>query len=164
MLTIATQVMVPGLTGAEVTDFLLQGNDAAYQAWWPGVHLQLHPIAAGRADHIGDTVLMDELIGTRRVRMDAVVVAVEPGRKLVWQMKKRIRLPVWLTLELRDDIRGVTIRHTITAGWRGVGRLLDPLFRLYFSPAFAAAMDRHAHTEFPRLRELLHHPKERKSP
>ena len=159
MLTIESQVTVAGLTGAEVTDFLLQSNDAAYQAWWPGVHLQLHPVAAGRADHIGDTVFMDEFIGTRRLRMDAVVTEVERGRKLAWQMKKGVRLPVWLTLDLTDGDGGVTIRHTITAGWTGVRRLLDPLFRLYFTPAFAAAMDRHAHTEFPRLRELLHHPK-----
>ena len=163
MLTIESRVMVPGLTGAEITDFLLQGNDAAYQAWWPGVHLQLHPLAAGRTDHFGETVFMDEFIGSRRVRMDALVAAIEPGRKLVWQMKKGVRLPVWLTLELAGSDDGVAIRHTITAGWRGVGRVFDPLFRLYFTPAFAA-MDRHAHTEFPRLRDLLHPPSERESP
>ena len=101
-------------------------------------------------------MLMDEFIGSRRVRMSGVVTQVDPGRKLVWQMKKGIRLPVWLTLELTDGDGGVAIRHTITAGWMGVGRLLDPLFRLYFTPAFAAAMDRHARTEFPRLRDHLH--------
>ena len=156
MLTIESQVRVPGLTGAEVTSYLLECSDEAYRAWWPGVHLEFHPVAAGRADHLGETVLMDEFIGTRRVRMAGVVTHVESGRKLVWQMKKGIRLPVWLTLGLTDGDGGVAIRHTITAGWTGVGRLLDPLFRLYFTSAFAAAMDRHARTEFPRLREHLH--------
>jgi hypothetical protein len=33
--------------------------------------------------------------------------------------------------------------------------MLDPLWRLYFSPAFARAMDRHVQTEFPLLRALL---------
>lgn len=88
--------------------------------------------------------------------MTGVVVAAEPGRKIMWQLKKGIRLPVRLTVELADQERGVAIRHTITAGWTGLGRLLDPLFRLYFSSRFAAAMDEHVRTEFPLLRDRLH--------
>lgn len=156
MLTIESRVTVPDLTGAEVTSFLLDCTDERYRAWWPGVHLQLHPVGPGRADHVGETVLMDEFIGTRRVRMDCVVIEVDPGRKLVWQLKKGIRLPAWLTIRLTDGADGVAIHHAITAGWTGWRRLLDPLFRLYFTPSFAAAMDRHAHTEFARLRDLLH--------
>ena len=38
----------------------------------------------------------------------------------------------------------------------GVGRLLDPILRLYLSPRFAAELDEHIHTEFPRLRDYLH--------
>jgi hypothetical protein len=164
MLTLESHVVVPGLTGAEVTDFLLQGNDAAYQAWWPGVHLQLHPVAVGGPDHVGDTVFMDEFVGSRRIRMTGVVRSVERGRRLVWQMKKGIVLPVWLTLTLADGEGGVSVCHTITAGWNGAGRLLDPLLRLYFTRGFAAAMDRHAHTEFTRLRDLLRTTEERNSP
>jgi hypothetical protein len=37
-----------------------------------------------------------------------------------------------------------------------VGRILDPLLRLYFSQDFARAMDDHVKTEFPKLMELLH--------
>jgi hypothetical protein len=47
------------------------------------------------------------------------------------------------------------VRHTIRAGFRGVGRVLDPLLRRYFSPAFAAAMDQHVKTEFPLLADHL---------
>ena len=60
-----------------------------------------------------------------------------------------------LTLELADRDGGVLVRHTITAGYRGIGRMLDPLLRHYFSPAFAAAMDQHVRTEFPLLRDRL---------
>jgi hypothetical protein len=56
---------------------------------------------------------------------------------------------VSLTLELSDQDGGVDIRHTITAGWAGPWRLPDTLFRLYFSPRFAAVMDEHVRTEFP---------------
>jgi hypothetical protein len=33
--------------------------------------------------------------------------------------------------------------------------VFDRLWRLYFSPSFAGAMDRHVHTEFPLMRDLL---------
>jgi hypothetical protein len=156
MLTFESRMTVPGLTGAEVTHFLLECSDARYQAWWPGVHLHFHIVAPGGDDHRGDTVVMDEFIGSRRVRMNGIVTHVDPGRKVVWQMKKGIGLPVWVTLELADGDGGVDIRHTITAGWTGAGRLIDPLLRRYFTRSFAAAMDEHACTEFPRLRDLLH--------
>ena len=51
------------------------------------------------------------------------------------------------------------IRHMITAGFRGVVRVLDPL-RRYFSAEFSAAMAEHARTEFP----LLARPPRRGSP
>jgi hypothetical protein len=156
MLTIRSEVTVPGLTGAEVTDFLSDCTDAGYQKWWPGVHLHLRPVAVGNADHVGDAVFMDEFIGKRRLRMTAVVVEAEPGRKIVWQLKKGICLPAWLTIEVTDRAGCVHVRHTITAGWTGPGRILDPLLKMYFSPRFAAAMDRHVHTEFPLIRERLH--------
>ena len=50
----------------------------------------------------------------------------------------------------------MAIRHTITAGWDGPGRLLDLLWLMYFSPRFATMMDQHVHTEFPWMRDLLH--------
>jgi hypothetical protein len=58
-------------------------------------------------------------------------------------------------LDLADDAQGVAITHTIEAGFRGLGRLLDPLLRLYLSHNFERAMDEHVRTEFPRLRDLL---------
>jgi hypothetical protein len=156
VLVIESSVTVPGLTASEVTSFLLDCSDAVYQKWWPGVHLQLHPLTSGGADHVGDTVFMDEFVGSRRLRMTAVVVHAEPGRKISWQMKKGVRLPAWLTIEVVDGADGVVITHAITAGWGGVGRVLDPLLGLYLSSDFAAAMDKHVHTEFPLIRDRLH--------
>jgi hypothetical protein len=75
----------------------------------------------------------------------------------VWQLKKVFPLPVWLTLKLADDAAGVTLTHTIRAGFDGLGQFFDPLFRLYFSDEFACAMDEHVKTEFPKLRDLLRH-------
>jgi uncharacterized protein YndB with AHSA1/START domain len=155
MLTVETRTSIEGLTGREVFDFLANPSDREYQRWWPGVHLAFHTLS--RADgHVGDVVFMDEYVGARRVRLAGVVVEAEPGKRLVWQFKAGIRLPVWLSLDLTDAGDRVSITHRIRAGWSGFGRVLDPLLRLYFTRGFAAAMDEHVRTEFQRLRERLH--------
>ncbi len=159
MLVLESRMRVEGITGRQITDFLLEANDDRYRAWWPGTHLHLHTLTrgthAGRGEHVGDRVLMDEFIGHRRVRMTGEVVQAVPGKRIVWQPRAGARLPVRLSLELATSAGGVDLRHTITAGWRGPGRLLDPVLRCYFTRGFAAAMDAHVHTEFPRLRDLL---------
>jgi hypothetical protein len=154
MLTIETQATVEGISGSAITDFLLDCSDERYQQWWPDTHLHLHALRS-QPNHRGDVVYMDEYVGTRHVRMTGVVVEAIPGSKIVWQLKKGLRLPVRLTLSLTDHESGVALRHTITAGWHGVGRVLDPLLALWFSPAFVAAMDQHVRTEFPLLRDRL---------
>jgi hypothetical protein len=149
---------VDGLTGREITDFLLDCRDDRYQAWWPGTHREFHVLEHGAGgDHIGDLVMMDEYIGSRRVRLVGEVIDAVPGERIVWQLRQgRLPLPIRLDLELSSSERAVRLRHTITAGWPGRGRWLDPLLRLYFSRSFAGAMDRHVHTEFPLMRNLLH--------
>jgi hypothetical protein len=88
--------------------------------------------------------------------MAAEVVEAVPGEKLVWRLRRwGTRLPIRLTLDLDPHQGAVALRHTITAGWPGLGRVLDPLWRLYFSGSFARAMDEHARAEFPLLRDLL---------
>jgi hypothetical protein len=154
MLMLQTKLRVDGITGREIFDFLADPNDQAYQQWWPGTHLQLHPLKRTE-DHVGDVVYMDEYIGERRLRMRGVVAEAAPGHKLVWQLRRLIKLPVRLSLELTDDGGGVAIIHTIEAGFKGPGRLLDPLIGLYFSRKFVAAMDDHVKTEFPLLRDRL---------
>jgi hypothetical protein len=98
---------------------------------------------------------MDEFVGSRRLRMTGIVVEVEPGRRIVWQLKRWIRLPAWLRLELEDQADGSFVRHTVQVGYRGLGRVLDPILRLYVSRRFAAELDEHVRTEFPKLGGLL---------
>jgi hypothetical protein len=154
MITIESRLHVPGLRASEVLDFLLNCTDEEYRAWWPGTHLHLHALAR-RPDHIGSTYYMDEFVGRYRLRMTAVVCALEPGKRIVWQLKRGITLPAWLTLDLADDAAGVVITHTVEAGYRGLGRLLDRVLRLYLSRNFERALDEHVRTEFPMLRNLL---------
>lgn len=157
MLTVATELTVAGLTGEQVTDFLLHPRDDRYRAWWPGTHLSYRLLRpAPRGGHVGDVVLMDEYVGPRRLRMTGEVVEVVPGERVVWRFRKwGLLLPARLTLTLRTRGGDVWLRHAITAGWAGAGRVLDPVLRVWFSPAFAAAMEQHVITEFGRLRDLL---------
>ena len=154
MITIESKLFVEGITGRKVFDFLLNATDDDYRRWWPGTHLRLHALER-HENHIGDVFYMDEYIGERRVRMKGVVVEAERERRIVWQLKQWVLLPVRLTLELADRDGGVALRHTIRAGFGGPGRVLNPLFRIYFSPRFTSAMDEHVRTEFPMLRDRL---------
>ena len=157
MITLTTKVWADGLTGREVTDFLLRAGDEDYRRWWPGTHLQFHTLRHVGGD-VGNLIYFEELVGKRHERTQALVVELVPGRRLVWQLKKGIRWPIWIELELQDGAGGVAITQTTRVGYEGAGRILDPLLRLYFSRGYARALDDHATTEFPRLRELLHGP------
>jgi hypothetical protein len=155
VLTIGSRVFVRGLTGRQTTDFLLEPRDDRYQQWWPGTHLRFHRVGSRRPGHRGEVVLMDEYVGSRHIRLTGVVTDAIPGRRIVWRLAWRISLPAWLRLELTDRTDGVQIQHTITAGYPAPARILDPLFRLYFTNRFAVAMDEHVHEEFHPLRDLL---------
>ena len=154
MITIQSRVYVTVIGGNEITRFLLNPTDAQYQKWWPGTHIGFH-VTRHCPNHVGDMVYMDEFVGDRRVKMTAIVIEAKQTRRITWQFKKLIRLPVKLTLELEEDKDGVAITHTITAGFNGVGSILDPVLRTYFSDEFSKAIDENAKIEFPRLRDML---------
>jgi hypothetical protein len=154
MVTFQTRIEVDGMTATEIFDFLADPDDESYRAWWPGTHLQLHTVERGD-EHVGDVVYMDEYIGRRRVRMSAAVTEAVPGRMLGWQLRKGIKLPARLSLELEDHDSGVKITHSVRAGFGGLGRVLDPALRLIMSESFARDLDDHVRTEFPLLRDLL---------
>lgn len=154
MISIQSKIRVAGISGTDIIDFLLNCTDREYQAWWRGTHLAFHTIER-RPGNVGNVVYMDEFIGKRRVKMRGIVTEVVPGKKVVWQFKEIFRLPVRLLLKVDDDDEGVAITHTIQAGFKGMGRHLDPLFRIYFSDEFERAMDEHAKAEFLMLRDML---------
>ena len=61
----------------------------------------------------------------------------------------------WLALELEDQQDRLHISHTMAVGFKGIGRILDPLLRLYFTADFCRELDEHAQIEFPLLAQLL---------
>lgn len=154
MITLESTVLVEGVEGRRLYDFLMNPNDADYRRWWPGTHLEYHTLD-GRPARVGSRLFMDETIGRRRLRLIAEVVAAEPGRSIVWQVVQVVRLPAWVRFRLDPVGRDVRVTHTIEAGFRGRGAMLDGVLRLILSPTFADAMDAHVRTEFPRLGALI---------
>lgn len=67
-------------------------------------------------------------------------------------MKKLgLRLPAFLSLEFTDSAKGLQINHELRIGFDGIGKILDPLIRVYFTKSFADALEKHCLEEWPRL-------------
>jgi hypothetical protein len=163
MITMRSEVRVQGMSGDEFLTFMLHCTDADYQAWWPEMHLAFHTIERFPTQ-IGNLVYFDEYVGQTRLKFKGIVTDYAPSRRLVWQMLKGVRLPAWLKIECQPEGENLHIVHTLTAGFKGLGALFDPLIRLYLSEAFYQELDEHAQTEFPLLAELLIRRKERAHP
>lgn len=135
---------------------MLHCTDEQYAKWWPGTHLAFHTVKHMPND-IGSLVYFDEMIGSHRLKYKAVVVEATPDRKITWQMKKFVRLPGFLSLELNDTDVGLEIVHTLSVGYdNAFSRLsLDPLVRLYANKKYENDLAEHANTEFNKLAELL---------
>ena len=154
MIELRTEVKVKGISGKNVSDFMLNCTDEDYQNWWPGMHLAFHTKKRFPND-LGNLVYFDEYVGKRRLKFEGIVVKNIPGREIVWQLKKEVKLTVWLVLEFEDKDEGVLIIHTIKAGFERAGRLLDPFFRLYLNQSFEKDLEEHAHIEFNKLTDIL---------
>jgi len=81
--TLESHAEVPRLTGAQIADFMLECDDDRYRSWWPGTHLAFHRVEQGWTEPLGDRVLMDEYVGSRRIRMHGEVVEATPGERIV---------------------------------------------------------------------------------
>lgn len=161
MFAIESSMYVPGMRASRVIDFMLHPTDNLYQDWWPGTHFSMH--ALNDCSGIGQVVYMDELVGDRRIRMRCVVTDLGPDR-IAWQFIYIVRLPCSLVIKIDDDDEGATITHTIRVGYSGrLGRLLDPLFRAYFSKRFAQMMSEHFAAEFTALPGVLERHRSRSS-
>jgi len=156
MYTHKTNVHVENLSAHSLYEFMLHCTDEQYARWWPGTHLAFHTIKREPND-IGSLVYFDEMVGTRRLKYKAVVTEASPDRKITWQMKKFVRLPGYLSLELRDTGAGVAIAHTLSIGYDSAFSrvFMDPLVRLYANKQYEADLAEHAETEFNKLAELL---------
>ena len=154
MIKFKTEINVKHTSGKAISEYFLNCTDEDYQKWWEGTHLSFHTIER-HPNNLGNLVIFDEYIGGRRLKFIAKVIEIIPGRKLVWQMKKVISLPGWLTLEFEDTDDGVKITHILGAGLEGIGKIFDPLLKITFSKKFDKEMEYHAQIEFQKLAKIL---------
>lgn len=138
MIRLQTDIRVPGLNSREVTDFMLNCDDASYQAWWPGVHLRFHTVRKVAGD-VGNLIYMDEYVGRFRLKFHTVVTAAIPGKEITWQFVRGVRLSGRLILRLEDEAEGAAISHVVEAGFHGPGRIFDAILRASGSRANSQA-------------------------
>jgi len=154
MIKSKVEVDIVGLKGSSVINFMLSCTDERYQSWWPGVHLAFHTLEQ-YPDNFGNLVYFDEYIGQRRIRFRARISELIAGKRLVYQLRLFVNLPAWMTLDFHDLPDGVKITHIFVLGYKGLGRVLDPLLKLYFTQNFQKDLEEHAQTEFRLLAKLL---------
>lgn len=154
MVTISSIVNVHGVNADDILNFMLNCTDEEYQRWWPGTHIAFHTIQ--RFDHqIGNIVYFDEYIGKKHLVFKGMITDHIPGKKIIWQLIKGWRLPVFVMLETQQQRDYLQITHTLAIGFNGLGRLFDPLIRLFVTKKFCQALDAHAQAEFPMLAQRL---------
>lgn len=154
MITIQSIVQVKGIKSQQVIDFMLNCTDTDYQNWWPGTHLAFHT-RKHYPNNLGNLVYFDEYVGPNRLKFQGTVTEINPERKIVWRMQKGIKLPAWLILEFEQQSESVKIIHTLEVGYNGIGKIFDPLLRLYLSDAFISELNQHAQFEFQELGRIL---------
>ena len=152
-----TQLVVADSKAEQFYDFMINPNNDRYQEWFPYEHLAFYITNPGTISHLGDEVFFDEYLGsTHRLKFFADVVIANRPTSAAWQMKLMgLRLPAVLSLKLTDTSNGLQIDHELRIGFNGIGKVLDPLIRLYFTKSFSDALSKHCLEEWPRLGQYL---------
>lgn len=150
MVILQTQVKVDNFSSKRVFDFFINCNDEKYQAWWPENHFSFHTIKRD-PNNIGNLVFFDEMVGKRRLRFKAVIIKLITDKEIVWQMKKIVMLPAWLSLKFDETKDGLLITHKLSVGFEGFGKIFDPILKFYLNDKFEKDLAMHAKTEFKRL-------------
>ena len=152
-----TQIVVLNAKAEQFYDFMINPDNDRYREWFPNEHLAFYITKPGAINHLGDEVFYDEYLGsTRRLKFFADVITANRPTSAAWQMKlMRLRLPAVLSLELTDTPNGLQIDHELSIGFNGIGKVFDPIIRLYFTKSFSDALSKHCLEEWPRLGKYL---------
>ena len=75
-----------------------------------------------------------------------------PGEHLAFHTLRRYPGDIGNLVYFDECVR---IVHTLNAGFSGVGKIFDPLLRIFISRNFERDLELHAKMEFPKLAETL---------
>ena len=130
-----TKLIVSNATAEQFYDFMISPNNNCYRAWWPEEHLEFYITKSGNKNHLGDEVYYDEYLGeARRLKFFADVIIANHPTNIAWQMKKsKMRLPAVLSVTFNNTPEGLQIHHELKIGFGGLGKILDPFIRFYFT-------------------------------
>jgi len=154
MVTLETTVLIKGIVAREIYDFMLNLTDTDYQQWWQGTHLVCHTVKK-YPGNIGNLIYVDEYVGKYRLKGYAVVAKLVPYQEIVYQIIILIKIPAWFIMKFEEGPDGIKIIHVVKAGFNGLGKVFDPLIRLFLTNEFEKHLTAHAQEEFPKLASLL---------
>ncbi|MDR0298889.1 MAG: SRPBCC domain-containing protein [Streptococcaceae bacterium] len=151
------EVHVENVMPQDFFDFMTNPNDHAYRAWWPERHHEFHVTKAGEVSHLGDEVWTFENVDDKhQLKILGVITEISEPSKIVWQFKKfGVMLPSRLILTMEKSSAGLELRHETQLGFKGWGKIFDPLFRFYFNKSYRAALTEHCQIEWSRLALFL---------
>ena len=131
---------------AGLVEFMLNCDDIQYQKWWSGAHFAFHTIKRV-ANNVGSLIYFEELVGRYKLRNKAQIVAYEKGKVLEMQMIKGIKLPAVLSIHIENKQNAVCIEHVLRLGYKGFGRIADPVLKMLYSKSFETAFKEHVTEE-----------------
>lgn len=160
MVNIDMKFSTEGLKAKDVIHFLLTMDDKDYKGWWPGTHLKCVRKKHRFYKHepfLGDIVYTKEKLGSLTVPLAGMVISVVPERQITWQaLLFGMRIPGALQVSVEDAEGGVKVRHSVIIGYDGIGKVFDPIIKLFIPEALVKTIDEHARIEFSMLRDVLH--------
>ena len=158
MITHTVKMTIPNATAESFYNCMISPTDDWYKRWLPDEHFEFHIVKRGQENHLGDLIYYDETLGTakHRLKFYAVVTVADRPNRVVFQMRKfGLNLPGFLELEFIDTDDGLALKHEVRIGWRGLGRVIDPILRLFFNRAFFEALEGHCDREWLCLAKIL---------
>ncbi len=147
-----------GAVAAEFFGFMVDPPQEIYARWLPDEHHEFHIVRRSQTTPVGDLIFFDQHIGKKhRLTFYAITRTADKPDHVLFQMRRcGINLPGYLDLQFHDTADGLCLTETISMGFNGPGKLIDPILRLFFSKSFFNDMDGHHKREWANLAEILH--------
>jgi len=147
---------LPNGKAEQFYDFMIEPNDEAYSGWLPEHH-QYHIVKRGKNSPVGDVVFFDQHISPKhRLKSYAKVVVANRPNEIVVQCKKmKLNVPVYVRLKFTDTENGLLLEEELRAGYKGIGKIFDPLFAIFIGRKFREALTLHHEKEWKELEKIL---------
>jgi len=147
---------LPNGKAEQFYDFMINPSDEAYSSWLPEHH-QYHVVKCGKNRPVGNIVFFDQHISPKhRLKSYAkVIIADRPHEMTVQVRRMGINLPMFVSLKFTDTEKGLLLEEELRAGYKGMGKIFDPLFTIFVGKKFRDALTMHHEKEWKELEKIL---------